>query len=129
MSESTSKSAGTAPDSPETPVASQGEGLPVTQADILMAASASDEMMAALPETAATPALAASVDALNLSDVLPSTDPNLGAYFKVETVDGNTVISVDPDGVGSTPAMTVVTLEGVTGLTLQQLLQNDPGIT
>jgi hypothetical protein len=36
---------------------------------------------------------------------LPSNDPNLGAYFKVETVDGNTVISVDSGGIGAAPAL------------------------
>ena len=138
MSESTSQSTGTAPESPNTVAAPAGEGLPVTQADILAAESSSDEVLAgavaegttASPEAAAT--AVAGGDRLELSDVLPGTDPtdpNLGAYLKVETVNGNTVISVDPDGVGGAPAITVVTLEGVSGVTLQQLLQHDHSMT
>ena len=60
---------------------------------------------------------------------MDATDPNLGAWLTVETSGGNTVISIDSDGVGGAPAVPVVTLEGVTGLTLQQLLNHNPDVT
>ena len=47
----------------------------------------------------------------------------LGAYLKIETVGGNTVISVEA-GAPAAIAFPIVTLEGVTGVTLQDLLNN-----
>jgi Ca2+-binding RTX toxin-like protein len=74
-------------------------------------------------------------DVLNVHDVLPgaaqgSTDAAaLGVYLKVETVGSNTVISIDADGTGSGAPVAIVTLEGVAGVTLQQLLNNNQIIT
>lgn len=69
-------------------------------------------------------------DALKIQDVLSGMLPEgaeagmLGAYLKIETVGGNTVISVDT---GAAPgiAVPIVTLEGITGVTLQDLLNNE----
>ena len=80
-------------------------------------------------------ALGAGGDALNLHDVLPAaaqgqtTDGGLMAYLQVATVGASTVISVDADGGGGGAAVQVVTLEGVTGVTLQQLLNDSQIIT
>jgi hypothetical protein len=75
-------------------------------------------------------------DVLNVHDVLAgtgvqgSTDAGaLGVFLKVETVGSNTVISVDADGGGGGAALQVVTLEGVSGMTLQQLLNNNQIVT
>jgi Ca2+-binding RTX toxin-like protein len=72
-------------------------------------------------------------DVLDFSSVLPGvdvTDPDLAAYIGVQTVGSNTVVSIDADGAaGSGAAVAVVTLEGVAGVTLQQLLQNNQIVT
>ena len=76
-------------------------------------------------------------DVLNVHDVLQGTGvqgntdaTTLGAYLKVDTVGSNTVISVDMDGSGTGSApVAVATLEGVSGITLQQLLANNQIIT
>lgn len=75
---------------------------------------------------------AAGGDVLDLSEVLPGvsvTDPNFGAYVDVHTVGSNTVISIDADGAGSGAGVPVATLEGIAGVTLQQLLQNNQIVT
>lgn len=139
MSNTMPESPGTAHESPGTETAVAGEGLPVTPADILVANSSSGELPAgAGPEGAAPttdPTLTPMADAqetttLNLGDVfagVDATDPNLGAWLTVETSGGNTVISIDAGGAGVVAS--VVTLEGVTGVTLQQLLNQNPDIT
>ena len=69
-------------------------------------------------------------DVLDLHDVLPgaaqgqTTAGALGAYINVQTVSGNTVVSVDSDGAGGGAPVAVVTLQGITGVTLQDLLNN-----
>ena len=71
-------------------------------------------------------------DKLTLADVLPTKevdDPTLGAYLTVETIGSNTVISVDADAMGGAEPVQVITLEGVTDMTLAQLLNNNPIIT
>ena len=60
---------------------------------------------------------------------MDAADPNLGAWLTVETSGGNTVISIDAGGAGEAAAVPVVTLEGVTGVTLQQLLNHNPDVT
>jgi hypothetical protein len=140
MTDPTSPPAGTPPESIDTSATRAGEGVPLTRADLLAETSAADHLLAdavmdglaALPTTPETPGAVADMDKLNLSDVLPgpdATDPNLGVYLTVETVNGNTVVSVDCGGLDSAPAVAIVTLEGVAGLTLQQLLQNDSGVS
>ena len=116
-----------------------GESPPVTAVDILVDSTSSEAAGAATGESASTAAAADTQPAdaqegatLNLADVFPGadlTDPNLGTYLKVETVDGNTVVSLDADGAGEAAPVTVVTLEGITGVTLQQLLNNGQDIT
>ena len=51
------------------------------------------------------------------ADVLP-------AHLTFDTVGGDTVVSVDLDGVGPSAPVAIATLEGITGVTLQQLLSN-----
>ena len=46
----------------------------------------------------------------------------LGALLTFRTVGDHTIVSVDPDGAGPTDAVQIATLEGITGITLQQLL-------
>ena len=70
-------------------------------------------------------------EALGLQDVLPGvdvSDSSLGAYLKIETVDGNTVISVEADG-SETVTVPVMTLQDITGVTLQDLLNSSQIIT
>ena len=126
------------PEASGTAAAPAGDGPPVTAADILVDSTSGEAAGAATGESASTAAAAETPPAdaqdatLNLADVFPGadlTDPNLGAYLKVETVDGNTVVSLDADGAGEAAPVTVVTLEGITGVTLQQLLNNGQDIT
>ncbi len=69
-------------------------------------------------------------DVLDLHDVLPAaaqgqtTEGALGAYISVQTVGSDTVVSVDSDGAGGAVAVQVVTLQGITGVTLADLLSN-----
>jgi len=73
----------------------------------------------------------AEADALNVQDVLSGIVPEgaeagmLGAYLTFETVGNSTVVRVDAGGAGAEAPLQIVTLEGVTGVTLQQLLNND----
>ena len=68
-------------------------------------------------------------------DVLPpaageSADlDTLGAYLSFETIGGDTVVTVDASGTGGAAAITVLTLEGITGVTLRQLLNAGDVIT
>ncbi|MBI2754434.1 MAG: type I secretion C-terminal target domain-containing protein [Betaproteobacteria bacterium] len=130
MSESTSDSSGM------TAAAPASDGSPATHADILVPESPSGALVAGAELADADPvSIVANVDGgekLGLGDVLLGvdvTDPNLGAYLKVEPVGSNTVISVDVDGTGLGAAVPIATLEGVAGITLQQLLNSSQVIT
>lgn len=74
-------------------------------------------------------------DALKLQDVLTGIAPEgadagmLGAYLSFETVGNSTVVRVETGGAGAQAPLQIVTLEGVTGVTLQQILGNDPVVT
>lgn len=74
----------------------------------------------------------AEAEALNIQDVLTGIAQEgagagtAGAYLTFETVGNNTVISVDPDGAGPGAPIQVVTLTNITGVTLQDLLNNIP---
>lgn len=74
-------------------------------------------------------------DALNAQDVLSGIAPEgadagmLGAYLTFETVGNSTVVRVETGGAGAEAPLQIVTLEGVTGVTLQQILGNDPVVT
>lgn len=84
-------------------------------------------------ETVASPGM--TPEPLDIGDVLSSvagggTDPDAtGAYVTFEALGGDTLVTVGLKGATDTPALTVLTLEGVTGFTLQQLLQNDNGVS
>ena len=127
------------PEALGTATAPAGDGPPVTTADILVGDASTGEVPAgAIAEgDGAAAASAAAADAqestaLNLGDVfsgVDAADPNLGAWLTVETSGGNTVISIDAGGAGEAAAVAVVTLEGVTELTLQQLLNHNPDVT
>ncbi len=72
-------------------------------------------------------------DVLDVHDVLPAavqgatTESELGAYLQlVADGAGNTVVMIDADGAANTASPTaVVTLQGVTGVTLADLLATD----
>ncbi len=49
----------------------------------------------------------------------------LGAWLTFRTVGDSTVVSVDADGVGPMAPVEIVTLAGMTGVTLQQLLSTN----
>jgi hypothetical protein len=71
-------------------------------------------------------------DALKLEDVLQGIVPEgadagaLGVYLTFETVGNSTVVVVDFDGPGHAAPVPLVTLPNVTGVTLQDLLNNLP---
>jgi hypothetical protein len=69
-------------------------------------------------------------EVLDIRDVLPAVPFDraeaevLGASLIFRTEGDHTVVSVDPDAGGPAVAVRIATLEGVTGITLQQLLNN-----
>ena len=69
-------------------------------------------------------------EVLDIRDVLPAVPFDraeaevLGASLIFRTEGDHTVVSVDPDVGGPAVAVRIATLEGVTGITLQQLLNN-----
>ena len=64
---------------------------------------------------------------LCLEDVLRGDASNVGsgAFLSFETVGHDTVVSIEANGVGPALSFPVATLEGVTGVTLQQLLASN----
>ena len=70
------------------------------------------------------------MDALSIQDVLQGITPEgadpgaLGAYLTFETVGNSTVVKVDFDGPGPGAPVQLVTLSNITGVTLQDLLNN-----
>ena len=73
-------------------------------------------------------------DVLDIRDVLSAIPlggadaDSVGASLIFRTVGDSTVVSVDPDGTGPIVALQIATLEGVSGMTLQQLLSNNVDI-
>ena len=71
-------------------------------------------------------------DALKLEDMLQGMVPEgadagaLGVYLTFETVGDSTVVIVDFDGPGHAAPVQLVTLPHITGVTLQDLLNNLP---
>ena len=67
-------------------------------------------------------------DVLSVVPLDPAGADSLGALLRFRTEGDHTIISVDANG--DTPSVTVqiATLEGVTGITLQQLLSNNVDI-
>jgi VCBS repeat-containing protein len=66
-------------------------------------------------------------DVLDVSDLLAGSGINSGNvddYLSVRESGGNTILSVDRDGGGALPSQDLVVLQGVTGNTLQDLLDN-----
>ena len=53
----------------------------------------------------------------------------LGALLTFRTVGDSTIVSVDADGSGPTAPLLIATLEGITGVTLQQLLSNNQDVS
>lgn len=67
-------------------------------------------------------------DVLDISDVLSgsgATPGTLDDYLPVTENGGDTVVSVDPDAGGAAPVPNLVTLAGVTNVTLGDLLSNN----
>jgi hypothetical protein len=73
-------------------------------------------------------------EVLDVHDVLTATHADgpdadsLGALLTFTTVGDHTIVSVDADGAGSTAHLQIATLQGITGLTLQQLLGDNVDI-
>lgn len=72
----------------------------------------------------------ASMDTLNIQDLLQGIAPEgadagaLGVYLAFETVGDSTVVKVDFDGPGPGAPVQLLTLPNLTGVTLQDLLNN-----
>ncbi|MND02440.1 hypothetical protein D3C83_218230 [compost metagenome] len=49
----------------------------------------------------------------------------LGALLTFRTVGDRTIISVDADGTGPSDPVQIASLQGISGITLQQLLSNN----
>ncbi len=67
-------------------------------------------------------------DVLNISDLLVgagANSGNLSTFVSLRESGINTIISVDRDAGGAAPSQDIVTLQGVTNLTLQNLLDNN----
>jgi hypothetical protein len=106
--------------------------LDATSLESTLASAEFSEQVSDLESTQSSADSDAAVgDKLAVEDVLPGTnvdDPNLGACLTFERIGNDTVISIDASGAGAAGAVPIVTLQGITDLTLQQLL-NDQIIT
>jgi hypothetical protein len=75
--------------------------------------------------------LPAEGEVLDIRDVLSAVHfdqgdaDTLGAVLTFRSVGDRTVVSIDADGTGPEVTVQIATLEGVTGITLQQLLSNN----
>lgn len=73
----------------------------------------------------------AEAEVLDVRDVLsmipadPAQADSLGALLTFTTIGDHTVVSVDADGAGPSVAVQIATLQGITGMTLQQLLSTN----
>ena len=73
-------------------------------------------------------------EVLDVRDVLTAVHfdradaDSLGALLTFTTVGDRTIVSVDADGGGPAVPLQIATLEGITGITLQQLLSNNVDI-
>lgn len=73
-------------------------------------------------------------EVLDIRDVLTATHADgpdadsLGALLIFTTVGDRTIVSVDADNAGSAAPLQIATLEGTTGITLQQLLGDNVDI-
>jgi hypothetical protein len=69
-------------------------------------------------------------EVLDVRDVLSATHfdrpdaDSLGAQLTFTTVGDRTIVSVDAEGVDPVEPLQIASLEGITGITLQQLLSN-----
>ena len=72
----------------------------------------------------------ATPEVLDVRDVLSATHfdrpdaDSLGAMLTFATVGDRTIVSVGAEGVDPVAPLQIATLEGITGITLQQLLNN-----
>jgi len=70
-------------------------------------------------------------EVLDMRDVLSATHfdrpdaDSLGAQLTFLTIGDRTIVSVDAAGVDPVAPLQIATLEGITGITLQQLLSNN----
>ena len=70
-------------------------------------------------------------EVLDVNDVLSATHfdrpdaDSLGALLTFTTAGDRTIVSVDAKGVDPVAPLQIATLEGITGITLQQLLNNN----
>ncbi len=70
-------------------------------------------------------------EVLDMRDVLSATHfdrpdaDSLGAQLTFLTIGDRTIVSVDAEGVDPVAPLQIATLEGITGITLQQLLSNN----
>jgi len=73
-------------------------------------------------------------EVLDVRDVLSATHfdrpdaDSLGAQLTFITVGDRTIVSVDAEGVDPVAPLQIASLEGITGITLQQLLSNNVDI-
>jgi hypothetical protein len=73
-------------------------------------------------------------EVLDIHDVLTATHfdrpdaDSLGALLTFTTIGDRTIVSVDAEGVDPVAPLQLATLEGITGITLQQLLSNNVDI-
>ena len=73
-------------------------------------------------------------EVLDIRDVLSATHfdrpdaDSLGALLAFTTVGDRTIVSVDSEGIDPVAHLQIATLEGITGVTLQQLLSNNVDI-
>ena len=73
-------------------------------------------------------------EVLDIRDVLSATHfdrpdaDSLGALLTFTTMGDRTIVSVDAEGVDPVAPLQIATLEGITGITLQQLLSNNVDI-
>ena len=108
-----------------------GEGVatPLSGSDILVEHIAPDARAGhegAVPSEHSVepqPAIVGGAAALSIEDVLQGTDSESGVCLSFETVGANTVVSISEHAGSTNIVMPIVTLEGVTDLTLQQLLE------
>ena len=133
MSDPTPESSGMAGEESASAAATENNS-PLTSADILVEQSdreAESLFTTESGEMAAQPGTVGSAEnesALTIADVLlgVETECNLGAYLTIETIDGSTQVTIGTNAGPTGTAITIVTLENITDVTLAQLLNSAP---
>lgn len=113
----------------------RGDDTPLSEADILVE-QVDSQVDSALEATAAVAdsapdeaAISEQTATLSVEDVLQSGSPDAGIGLTFETVGVDTVVRIDTQVAGTEIVVSVVTVEGVAGLTLQQLLESNQVLT